>query len=73
MTHWIGIALVVVPILILGAILLRRPTFTLLVVLLAAGLGYLYYTGEVVSVGMGIVSSLRDMIGIDVGELLPTN
>ncbi len=71
MTHWIGIALVVVPLLIFGAITLNRSALTLLIVLLAAGIGYYTYTGEIVGIGLSIVSGLRDMIGIDVGQILP--
>ncbi len=43
----------------------------LLVVLLAAGIGYYTYTGEIVGIGLSIVSSLRDMFGIDMGQMLP--
>lgn len=71
MTHWIGIALVVVPLLIFGAITLNRSTLILLVVLLAAGIGYYTYTGEIVGIGLSIVASVRDMFGIDMGQMLP--
>lgn len=71
MEHWIGIALVVVPLLIIGAITLNRQAFILLIILLAAGIGYYTYTGEIVGIGLSIVSSLRDMFGIDVGQILP--
>ena len=71
MEHWIGIALVVVPLLIIGAITLNRQALILLIILLAAGIGYYTYTGEIVGIGLSIVSSLRDMFGIDVGQILP--
>jgi hypothetical protein len=71
MAHWIGIALVVVPLLIFGAVALNRQAFVLLLVLLAAGIGYYTYTGEIVGIGLSIVSSLRDMFGIDMGQMLP--
>jgi hypothetical protein len=59
MNYWIGVALVVVPILSFGAIALNRQAFILLCVLLAAG------------VGMSIVASVRDMVGVDMGQILP--
>ena len=71
MTHWIGIGLVVVPILIIGATFLRRPLFLFLCLLLAAGLGYLHVTGELIEAGESVNSFVRRTFDIDPTRILP--
>lgn len=62
MTHWIGIAIIVVPVLLVAALLLKRPVWWFLVALTVIGLGYLHYTGAAVEIGNHIVSELNNVV-----------
>lgn len=64
MNHWIGIAIVVVPVLLIAALLLKRPVFWFLVVLTAVGLGYLHTTGAAEEIG--------NMVLTEVNKIYPT-
>jgi len=64
MTHWVGIAIVVVPVLLIAAIVLKRPVFLFLLVLTGVGLGYLHTTGAAEDVG--------NLILVEVNKLYPT-
>lgn len=63
MSHWIGIAIVVVPVLLIAALILRRPVFLFFVALIAVGLGYLHYTGAAVEIG--------NMVLVEVDKIYP--
>ncbi|MEO1281555.1 MAG: hypothetical protein AAFV69_07475 [Pseudomonadota bacterium] len=64
MTHWIGIAIVVLPILLITALFLKRPVWWFLVVLTAVGVGYLEYTGAAREVG--------NMVLVEANKIYPT-
>ena len=64
MNHWIGIAIVVLPVLLIAALILKRPVWWFLVVLIAVGLGYLQYTGAAEEVG--------NMVLTEVNKIYPT-
>lgn len=64
MTHWIGIAIVVVPLLLIMALILKRPVWWFLVVLTAVGLGYLEMTGAALEVGNAVL--------VEVNKIVPT-
>lgn len=55
MSHWVGIAIVVVPMLLIAALILKRPVFWFFVALLVVGIGYLHYTGADVEVGNAVL------------------
>lgn len=55
MSHWIGIAIVVVPVLLIAALILKRPVFWFLTALIAVGVGYLHYTGADVELGNAVL------------------
>jgi hypothetical protein len=54
--HWIGIAIVVVPVLLITALFLKRPVWWFLVVLVGVGVGYLHYTGAAEEVGNRVLT-----------------
>lgn len=64
MTHWIGIAIVVVPLLLVTALFLKRPVWWFLVVLTAVGLGYLHTTGAAEEIGNTVL--------VEVNKIYPT-
>ncbi len=64
MNHWIGIAIVVLPVLLIAALILKRPVWWFLVVLVGVGIGYLHYTGAVEHVG--------NMVLTEVNKVYPT-
>lgn len=64
MNHWIGIAIIVVPILLIAALILKRPVWWFLVVLTGVGLGYLHTTGATVEIG--------NMVLTEVNKIYPT-
>ncbi|MEO1205916.1 MAG: hypothetical protein AAFV45_06250 [Pseudomonadota bacterium] len=64
MTHWIGIAIVVLPVLLITALFLKRPVWWFLVVLVAVGLGYLETTGALRDVGNTVL--------IEANKIYPT-
>lgn len=68
--HWIGIALIVVPILVIGAAFLRRPLFLFLVALMAVGIGYLHFTGAAREVGDGVNAFVRKTFQFDPAEFV---
>lgn len=59
MNYWIGIAIVVVPVLLIAALILKRPVWWFLVVLVGVGIGYLHYTGAVEDVGNMVLSEFN--------------
>lgn len=61
---WIGIAIVVVPILLVGWLILKKPVFWFMVVLIGVGLGYLHTTGAAEEMG--------NMILTEVNKIYPT-
>lgn len=69
MSHWVGIAIVVVPVLLLGLWLLKRPVFIFLTVLLAIGIGYLHQTGADVELGNAVLIEVDKYIPL--GEGVP--
>lgn len=64
MDHWIGIAIVVLPVLLIGALILKRPVWWFLVALTAVGLGYLEFTGA--------TKELGDAVLVEVNQVFPT-
>lgn len=64
MNHWIGIAIVVVPVLLITALFLKRPVWWFLVVLVGVGVGYLHYTGAAEEVG--------NMVLTEANKIYPT-
>lgn len=64
MNHWIGIAIVVVPVLLIAALILKRPVWWFLVVLMGVGLGYLHTTGAAEEVG--------NLVLTEVNKIYPT-
>ncbi|MEL7049915.1 MAG: hypothetical protein AAFO75_13340 [Pseudomonadota bacterium] len=64
MTHWIGLAIVIVPILLILALFLKRPVWWFLVVLVAVGLGYLETTGANRDIGNRVL--------VEVNKIYPT-
>lgn len=64
MNHWIGIAIAVVPVLLIAALFLKRPVWLFLVVLTAVGLGYLHTTGATVEIG--------NMVLTEANKIYPT-
>ncbi len=61
---WIGIAFAVVPVLLVGWLILKKPVFWFMVVLIAVGLGYLHTTGA--------AEELGNMILTEVNNIYPT-
>ncbi|MBU1210246.1 MAG: hypothetical protein KJ587_03115 [Alphaproteobacteria bacterium] len=59
MNHWIGIAIAVVPLLLIAALFLKRPVWWFLVVLTGAGLGYLHTTGATVEIGNMVLTEVN--------------
>ncbi|MBU2581653.1 MAG: hypothetical protein KJ622_08045 [Alphaproteobacteria bacterium] len=64
MNHWIGIAILVVPLLLITALFLKRPVWWFLVVLTGVGLGYLHTTGATVEIG--------NMVLTEANKIYPT-
>lgn len=64
MTHWIGIAIVVLPVLFILAFVLKRPVWWFLVALVAVGLGYLQFTGAAEEAG--------NLVLTEVNKIYPT-
>ncbi len=62
MNHWIGIAIIVVPVLLVAAMLLKRPVWWFLVALTAVGLGYLHYTGAAVEIGNHVLTEFNNVV-----------
>jgi len=69
MNHWIGIAIVVVPLLLIAALILKRPVFWFFAVLVAVGLGYLHTTGADVEIGNYVLREVDNVY--PVSDLLP--
>ncbi len=69
MSHWVGIAIIVVPVLLLGLLLLKRPVFIFLTVLIAVGIGYLHQTGADVELGNAVLIEVDKYIPL--GEGVP--
>lgn len=81
MSHWIGIAIIVVPVLLIAALILKRPVFWFLTVLIAVGIGYLHYTGADVELGNAVLVEVDKVYPLgdgvprpgEVGEPQPSN
>ncbi|MEM1370810.1 MAG: hypothetical protein AAGG72_01140 [Pseudomonadota bacterium] len=56
MSHWVGLAIVVVPLLIILRLFVRPPIWWFAVALCALGLGYLEVTGAAAEVGQAMLS-----------------
>lgn len=69
MSHWVGVAIVVVPVLLLALLFLKRPVFIFLTVLLAVGIGYLHSTGAAVELGNAVLIEVDKYIPL--GEGVP--
>jgi hypothetical protein len=66
--HWIGIAFLIVPILLIGALILKRPVFWFLAVLLAVGVGYLHTTGAAREVGNAVLVEVEKVVPLGLGQ-----
>ncbi len=66
--HWIGIAFLIVPILLIGALIFKRPVFWFLVALLAVGTGYLHTTGAAKEIGDGVLVEVEKVVPLGLGE-----
>lgn len=64
MDHWIGIAIVVLPVLLFAALILKKPVWWFLVVLTVVGLGYLETTGATREIGNAVL--------VEVNKVFPT-
>lgn len=61
---WIGIAIAVVPIFLIGWMILKRVVFWFLVALVVVGLGYLHSTGAAEELGQAILIAVNDIYPI---------
>lgn len=66
--HWIGIAILVVPILLIGRLILRPAVFWFLVALMAVGVGYLHTTGAAKEIGDGVIVEVEKVVPLGLGE-----
>lgn len=71
MSHWIGLGIAVVPVLLLALLVLKRPVFFFLVMLIAVGIGYLHYTGADVELGNAVLKEVDKYFPL--GEGVPKN
>jgi hypothetical protein len=61
MNHWIGIAIGLVPILLVASLILKRAVFWFFVALVAVGLGYLHTTGAAIELGNAILTFVNGL------------
>lgn len=75
MNHWIGIAIAVVPVLLVAALILKRPVWLFLVVLTGVGLGYLETTGATVEIGNLVLTEVNKIYptGIEPDGMAPAS
>ena len=61
MDHWIGIAIVVLPVLLIAAAILKRAVWWFLLALTAVGLGYLEFTGATREIGNAVLTEVNEV------------
>jgi len=66
--HWIGIAIIIVPVLMIAALILKRPVFWFLLVLIVVGLGYLETTGAAREVGMQVLTEAEKIVPLGITQ-----